>query len=63
MGKFGREPFRCRGCHNRFYVYIRRDEDEVEESIEGTVETPEAEATPSSDEETHDSDVARPAEP
>ena len=67
MGKFRRTPFRCRGCHNRFYVYVPRDKDEVEEPLDGldTAETPEteAEATPSSDQETHDSGVAKPAEP
>ena len=65
MGKFRREPFRCRGCHNRFYVYIPRDKDEVEESLESAdaVGNPERSDTPSNDGETHRSDVAKPAEP
>lgn len=65
MGKFRREPFRCRGCHNRFYVYVPQDKDAVEEPLENAeaVETPEPNETQSSDEETHDSDVAKPAEP
>jgi hypothetical protein len=34
MGKFSRDPYRCRGCHNRFYVYIHREVDDVEREDE-----------------------------
>jgi pyruvate-formate lyase-activating enzyme len=62
MGKLRRSPFRCRGCHNRFYVYIRQDSDEVEESAEAA-ETPEAETGQQDGEGVHKPDVAKPAEP
>ena len=62
MGKLRRTPFRCRGCHNRFYVYIPRKNDEVEES-EDPVENPVTETNESDDEGAHKSDVAKPAEP
>lgn len=61
MEKFRRTPFRCRSCHNRFYVYIPPDKDEVEESAE-TEETADAD-TGEPSEEAHDSDVAKSAEP
>jgi bisphosphoglycerate-independent phosphoglycerate mutase (AlkP superfamily) len=60
MEKLHRTPFRCRGCHNRFYVYIRPERDDVEETAE-TSETPEN--GHSEAEEAHDPDVAKPAEP
>jgi hypothetical protein len=53
MGKFRRTPYRCRGCHHRFYVYIPREKDEIDEDPD-SAETPE---TGQSD------DVAKPAEP
>ena len=62
MKKLRRTPYRCRGCHNRFYVYVPRDKDEVED-LDSEAETPQNEVTPSSDEETHNSNVAKPAEP
>jgi hypothetical protein len=34
MGKFRRTPFRCRGCNNRFFVYIP-------EHLEAAAESPE----------------------
>jgi hypothetical protein len=55
MGKFRRTPFRCRGCQNRFYVYIPHEKDEIE-GDQGQVETHET-GTGQSD------DVAKPAEP
>jgi hypothetical protein len=61
MEKLRRAPFRCRGCHNRFYVYVPREKDEVEESEEP--ENPEIEAGPPDDEGAHKSDLAKPAEP
>ena len=65
MEKLRRTPFRCRGCHNRFYVYIPRDKEDVEETAETaeTSETPEAESGPSGGEGAHNPDVAKPAEP
>jgi len=40
MEKFSRAPFRCRGCHNRFYVYVHREHDDVEhEDDEDLVES------------------------
>jgi hypothetical protein len=62
MEKLRRTPFRCRGCHNRFYVYIPREKDEVEEPEEA-VENPETETNHSDDEGAHKPDVAKPAEP
>jgi len=59
MAKLRRTPFRCRGCHNRFYVYVPRDKDE----LEAPAETPEIEATDSNEEEEHKPDLAKPAEP
>jgi hypothetical protein len=55
MGKFRRTPFRCRGCQNRFYVYIPPEKDEIEEE-QDSVETPETETGQSDD-------VSKPAEP
>ena len=59
MWKLHRAPFRCRGCQNRFYVYIPREKDEEEETAD-TVETgtgqPGAGAV-------HIPDAAKPAEP
>jgi hypothetical protein len=68
MEKLRRTPFRCRGCHHRFYVYIPRDRDEVEETAETaespeTPETAEAETGHSEGEGAHNPDVAKPAEP
>lgn len=62
MEKLRRTPYRCRGCHNRFYVYIPRDRDEVGEAAE-TAETPETETGHSDGEAAHNPDVAKPAEP
>jgi DNA-directed RNA polymerase subunit RPC12/RpoP len=59
MEKFGRTPYRCRSCHKRFYVYVPRERDEVDESAE----SPENEASASGGEEAHDPDLAKPAEP
>ena len=41
MGKFSRDPYRCRGCHNRFYVYVHREHevDDVEREDEDLVES------------------------
>ncbi|HUB79807.1 MAG TPA: hypothetical protein VMB03_13465 [Bryobacteraceae bacterium] len=60
MAKLRRTPYRCRGCQNRFYVYVPREDDEDVESAE---ETPEVEAGDSHEEEEHKPDVAKPAEP
>jgi hypothetical protein len=57
MLKFRRTPFRCRGCHNRFYVYIRAEKDEAEESAE----TPEIGTGQPDSEGTHNPDTAKPA--
>jgi hypothetical protein len=46
MGKLRRTPFRCRGCSNRFYVYVPREKDEVEDLAEAA-ENPPAETGPS----------------
>jgi hypothetical protein len=62
MEKLRRTPFRCRGCHNRFYVYIPRDRDEVEDSGE-VPETPEVETGQQDGEGADKPDVAKPAEP
>jgi pyruvate-formate lyase-activating enzyme len=65
MEKLRRTPFRCRGCHNRFYMYIPREKDEVDETVEPaeTTETPDAENGHSEGEAAHKPDVAKPAEP
>ena len=31
MKMLQRSPYRCRGCHKRFYVYIPKEKDEIEE--------------------------------
>lgn len=66
MGKFRREPYRCRGCNHRFYVYIPRAEDEVED-LEAAADAAAAEASEenasSEDEKSHNPSVAKPAEP
>lgn len=62
MAKLRRTPFRCRGCSNRFYVYIPREKDDVQEPEEG-IENPEAGASQPKDQAAHKSDVAKPAEP
>lgn len=62
MDKLRRTPFRCRGCHNRFYVYVPRDKDELEEAPDAA-ETPETGDRQHDDEGAHNSDVAKPAEP
>jgi hypothetical protein len=61
MEMLRRTPFRCRGCHNRFYVYIPRQKDGAEESGEAA-ENPET-GTNRSDGGAHKSDVAKPAGP
>ena len=40
MKILGRKPYRCRGCHNRFYVFIPR----VKEYDEGEFTAEELEA-------------------
>ena len=60
MGKLRRTPFRCRGCHNRFYIYVLRDKEEAATAAE-PAETPETEAPV--DESASKPDVAKPAEP
>jgi hypothetical protein len=62
MEKLRRTPYRCRGCHNRFYVYVRRGSNQVEETVEAA-ETPETGNGHAGSEETHNPDVAKPAEP
>jgi len=60
MGKLRRAPFRCRGCHHRFYVFVPREKDEMQEPEEAA----ETQAAGQSDDEgAHKSDVAKPAEP
>ncbi len=61
MFKLRRTPFRCRGCNNRFFVYVPREKDELEEAAEAA-ETPETGAAPH-DEGARHRDVAKPAEP
>ena len=34
MDKLRRVPFRCRSCACRFYVYVPRESDEIEDVIE-----------------------------
>ena len=58
MHKFRRTPFRCRGCHKRFYVYIPREKDELEESVE-PAETPVAD-TGQPDSGVHNPNTAKP---
>ena len=59
MRKLNRAPFRCRGCQNRFYVYIPPEKDEEEE----TVDTAAAETGQPGAGTVHNPDAARPAEP
>ena len=46
MGKLRRTPFRCRGCNNRFYIYVSREKDEVDD-LPAAAEPPPAETGPS----------------
>jgi len=62
MAKLRRTPFRCRGCHNRFYIYVPRDKDEAAD-LASPAETSEAESGPSGEEEEHKPGLAKPAEP
>ena len=39
MRKLGRSPFRCRGCQNRFYIYVPQDEEEEDLETEETAES------------------------
>ena len=55
MEKFRRIPYRCRGCQNRFYVYIPREKDEIEEGQD--------EAEANGTEGGQSDDLAKPAEP
>jgi hypothetical protein len=52
MGKLRRVPFRCRGCQHRFYVYIPRERDDIEDIVEDDAERPE-----------NENDIAKHAEP
>ena len=61
MGKIGRAPFRCRGCHHRFYVYIPRHKDNVEPSEEPE-ENLASEDRLCDEAGEHKSDIAKPAE-
>jgi len=65
MGKLRRAPYRCRGCHNRFYVYIPREKDDLDdaEEIAGVDENSNAQDGHPDDEGVHKPDVAKPAEP
>jgi len=38
MEKLHRSPFRCRNCKHRFYLYVRPERDEEEETVDA-VET------------------------
>ncbi|HEX3747076.1 MAG TPA: hypothetical protein VHW09_24235 [Bryobacteraceae bacterium] len=60
MGRFRRSPFRCRGCHNRFYVYFPLEKEEEEEDLAAA--TADGEVSPT-DADAHNSDLAKPAEP
>jgi hypothetical protein len=62
MAKLRRTPFRCRGCHNRFYIYVPRDKDDVED-VASPEETPESESAAPGEEEEHKPDLAKRAEP
>jgi len=62
MAKLRRTPFRCRGCHNRFYIYVPRDKEEAAD-VAASAETPETESASASEEEPHKADVAKHAEP
>lgn len=62
MEKLRRTPFRCRGCHKRFYVFIPRDKDDLQE-IPETGEAPETRNGHSGDEPAHKPDAVKPAEP
>jgi hypothetical protein len=56
MEKLRRAPYRCRSCQHRFYVYIPRERDEIDEIEEPQTTPPEGEAA-------QNRDVAKPAEP
>ena len=60
MEKLRRTPYRCRGCQNRFDVYVRRNSNHVEETLEAAETTETGHAVT---EETRNPDVAKPAEP
>lgn len=62
MEKIRRTPFRCRGCHSRFYVYVPRDKDEAEETAEAAG-TPGTQSGQADHQRAHNPDVAKPAEP
>jgi hypothetical protein len=57
MRKLHRTPYRCRGCHNRFYVYIPPEKDENE----ATVDADETRTADPNSEAVHNPDVAKPA--
>ncbi len=59
MHRFRRTPYRCRGCQNRFYLYIPVEKDELDDAA-----APEQAEGGQPDAETeHNPNVAKPAEP